>query len=113
MTQADAARSIHVYRVDKFIVPPPAREEFLGRVRATHELLRAQPGFVHDSILEQSDGPGAFNFVTLVEWAGPEFLDRAKAAVMAVHRSMNFNPQELLARLGIRADIAHYQRLEA
>jgi hypothetical protein len=42
-----------VYRVDKFSVPVHARKKFLERVHATHELLRAQVGFVQDSILEQ------------------------------------------------------------
>jgi hypothetical protein len=108
-----AAEFKPVYRVDKFVVPPPARDEFLDRVRATHRILREQPGFVRDHILEQSDGPGSFNIVTLVEWAGQEYIDSAKIAVMAAQRKMNFNPQELLARLGIKADIANYQRLEA
>lgn len=38
--------SEHIYRVDKFVVPEGARQEFLGRVRSTHKLLKAQPGFV-------------------------------------------------------------------
>lgn len=35
-----------VFRVDKFVVPAEAREEILRKVRATHELLRLQQGFV-------------------------------------------------------------------
>lgn len=42
------------------------RQEFLERVHATHELLRAQVRFVQDFILEQASGPGKFNFVTIV-----------------------------------------------
>jgi hypothetical protein len=33
--------------------------------------------------------------------------------VTARYREMNFNPQETLARLGIKADLANYKRLEA
>jgi hypothetical protein len=48
-----------------------------------------------------------------VEWASPEAVENARAAVLALQRGMNFNPQEMFARLGIKADIANYKRLEA
>lgn len=102
-----------VYRVDKFVVPGGARDEFLERARRTHALLKAQPGFLQDLILEQSSGPGEFNFVTIVEWANQEAVEKARAAVLSLHREMNFNPQEVFARLDIKADIANYKRLEA
>jgi Antibiotic biosynthesis monooxygenase len=102
-----------VYRVDKFVVPGPAREEFLERARRTHALLKAQPGFLQDLILEQSSGPGEFNFVTIVEWASQEAVENARAAVVTLRREMNFTLQEVFARLDIKADIANYKRLEA
>jgi heme-degrading monooxygenase HmoA len=102
-----------VYRVDKFVVPHAARKEFLERARHTHALLKAQPGFLQDLILEQSSGPGEFNFVTVVEWASQEAVENARAAVMRLHRELNFSPQEAFARLDIKADIANYKRLEA
>ena len=40
-----------VFRVDKFVVPAAAREEILRKVRATHELLRVQPGLTRRSYL--------------------------------------------------------------
>jgi hypothetical protein len=100
------------FRVDKFVVPARAREEFLGKVHATHDVLRKQPGFVRDAILEQSSGPGEFNFVTIVEWENGDFFEGARQAVAALHRKMNFDPHELIARLGLRADIANYKRVE-
>src|SRR5258708_1848332 len=102
-----------VYRVDKFVVPGPAREEFLERARRTHALLKAQPGFLQDLILEQSSSPGEFNFVTIVEWAGKEAVETARAAVVTLPGKMTFPPQEVFARLDIKADIANYKRLEA
>src|SRR3546814_2574090 len=42
----DTQASKRLYRVDKFLVPDEAREEYLQNLRATHELLRKQPGFV-------------------------------------------------------------------
>jgi heme-degrading monooxygenase HmoA len=105
--------SERIYRVDKFVVPSGAREEFLGKARRTHSLLRAQLGFLQDFVLEQSSGPGEFNFVTIVEWASQEAIENARSAVLALHREMNFNPQEMFARMGIKADLANYKRLEA
>jgi hypothetical protein len=81
--------------------------------RQIHSLLKAQPGFPQDFVLQQSSGPGEFNFVTLVEWASQEAIENARAAVLALHREMNFNPQEMFARIGIKADLANSKRLEA
>jgi heme-degrading monooxygenase HmoA len=101
-----------IYRVDKFVIPSAARQEFLDKARMTHALLKKQPGFLQDLILEQSSGPGEFNFVTIVEWANQEAIENARAAVQALHREINFNAQELFARFNIKADIANYKRLE-
>jgi heme-degrading monooxygenase HmoA len=103
----------HIYRVDKFVVPAAARQEFLGKVRSTHQLLKAQPGFVRDVVLEQSSGPGKFNFVTMVEWQSQSAMEAAKVAVMAVHAKSGFSSQAMFARLGIEADIADYEAMDA
>ncbi len=58
------------YRVDKFVVPAAAREEFLVKVMMTHKLLEAQEGFIDHRVLEQVAGPGEFNF-TIAEWENP------------------------------------------
>jgi heme-degrading monooxygenase HmoA len=102
-----------LYRIDKFKVPQSARVEFLEQVRTTHELLRTLPGFVRDALFEQSSGPGAFNFVTLVEWENAEALEGAKQVIMAKHADSEFNPPEMFARLGIDADLANYVQFEA
>jgi len=99
-----------IFRVDKFSVPSPAREEFLEKVNATHELLRAQAGFVQDSILEQACGPAEFNFVTIVEWENAAAMEPAREAVTALHKRMHLDPHELFTRLGIRADLGNYKR---
>jgi heme-degrading monooxygenase HmoA len=106
-------RSERIYRVDKFFVPDHAREEFINNVRKTHELLRTLPGFLQDFVLEQSSGPGEFNFVTIIEWDSVESIENAKAAVMAMHKEMKFNPQEMFARLGIKADLGNYRQIDA
>ena len=109
---ADADRSTPVFRVDKFVVPVAARGEFLDKVRRTHELLKKQQGFRRDLVLEQSSGPGRFNFVTLVEWESEAAVEGAKAAIMAMHREIGFSAKDMFVRLGIEADVANYSPAE-
>ncbi|MEU2383202.1 antibiotic biosynthesis monooxygenase [Streptomyces sp. NPDC012461] len=97
-----------VYRVDKFAVPDPAREEFWRHVRRTHALLREQPGFLDDVLLEQQSGPGRFNVVTLVRWRSADDLAAARPVVERAHRAASFRPAEFFARAGIEADVANY-----
>jgi heme-degrading monooxygenase HmoA len=106
-----AALAGRFYRVDKFVVPEAVREEFLARVLQTHEVLRRQPGFVGDLLLEQTGGPGRFNFVTVAEWKSEDFVAGARAAVQTMHRSQNFDPQELFQRLRIEPDLGNYRRI--
>lgn len=102
-----------VYRVDKFKVPAAARGEFLERVRMTHAVLRTVPGFVQDFLLDQTGGPGVFNFVTVVVWENAEAIERAKTVVAAKHKESGFDPKELLSRLGIEADLGVYTEATA
>lgn len=110
MTENDG-NSLPLYRVDKFIVPANGRDEFLERVRATHMLLRQQDGFLRDAILEQHSGPGEFNIVTVVEWSSAAIVDRVAAKVAAMHKQIGFDHHEMMARLGIKADMGNYARL--
>lgn len=97
-----------VYRVDKFVVPESAREEFMTNVRRTHNLLREQPGFVYDLLLEKTSGQGTFNIVTLVAWENADALAQAGTAVQEMNERIGFVPQELVARLGVTGDLANY-----
>jgi heme-degrading monooxygenase HmoA len=101
------------YRVDKFAVPAAAREEFLTRVFQTHEVLRRQPGFVRDFLLERVSAPGELSIVTIAEWESEDFVAGAREAVAALHRATNLDPQALFARLGIKPDLGNYKRIEA
>lgn len=100
--------SQHVYRVDKFRVPAAARSEFLERVRATHTSLRNLPGFIEDFVLEQTGGPGGFNYVTVVIWRDAEALNQARTAMEEERRATGFDPKDLFSRLNIEADLANY-----
>jgi hypothetical protein len=104
-------KSQQIYRVDKFVVPESAREEFLQKVQVTHERLRTLPGFVQDFILEQVSETAEFNIVTVVEWENKEAIEHAKEQIYQLYEEMNFNPKELFARLGIRADLGNYKSI--
>jgi hypothetical protein len=101
-----------VYRLDRFVVPPDARDEFLMRVNQTHEILRRQMGFLQDFLLERPGEDGATIVVTMVEWDNQETVDRVVPIVQAEHWNMGFNPKETIARLGVKAEIGIYQAIE-
>lgn len=101
-----------IYRIDKFAVPDSARREFIENVRSTHEFLRTLPGFIQDSVLEKTGGPGEFNFVTIAVWHSAEAIEGAKDAVKYRHEELGFSPQEMFARLGIKADLVNYRQID-
>lgn len=101
-------QSPHVFRADKFVVPGETRDEFVNSLRRTHELLAEQPGFVQDFLLEQSGGPGEFNFVTLVEWESSDAISDARTEVEAMHKRWDFDPKEQFSSRDITADIGTY-----
>lgn len=103
--------STRIFRVDQFIVPRTARAEFLQRVRETHEILRRQPGFIRDALLEQISGPGRFNIVTVAEWQHQAAVDAARVAVETARAATGFSPQEAMERLGIESHMANYRLL--
>lgn len=50
---------------------------------------------------------------TFVEWEHQSAIDKAREAVSALHKQLGFNPQEMLARLGIRAELGNYRHIDA
>ena len=111
MTSKAASSDQRYYRLDRFLVPATAREEVVTRVLQTHEVLRKQPGFIRDLLLDRGLENGAFGIVTLAEWESEDFVAGARAAVQAMHRASNFDPQELFRRLGIEPDLGNYRQL--
>jgi heme-degrading monooxygenase HmoA len=111
MSKAAESASPPAYRIDRFAVPEAARAEFLERVHATHDLLRSQPGFVQDFLVEQTADDGASIILTMVEWESEDAIEAARKTVGAIHRRMNFVPRELIARLRIKAELGYYRPL--
>ena len=96
------------YRLDKFIVPEAAREEFLPRLHASREFLRKLPGFVRDFVMEQNPGTGVRHYVAFAEWTDAAALDVACAAIPDWHQSRPVDWQEMNKRLGIQSDSRNY-----
>lgn len=65
------------------------------------------------AILEQTDGLGKYNIVTVAEWKNQESIDAAKKVVQEEHAKNGFSPQKTMQRLGIEADIANYKSVSA
>ena len=110
MQKRSSARSM--FRIDKFNVPASARSEFLAKASGTHRLLETLDGCLQSLILEHVSGSGEFNFVTIVEWDSAESFEKARTAAAARQKEANFNPQDLFARLKIKADLANYSSCE-
>jgi heme-degrading monooxygenase HmoA len=102
----------HAYRIDRFVLPASARDEFLARVRQTRELLQAQPGFVRDYLLEQPAGADRVNIITFVEWDSVDRVEHVKAAVQAMHREAGFDPRDMFERLGVGAEMGMYRPVD-
>jgi hypothetical protein len=97
------------YRIDCFEVPAAARDAFLHAVAGTHDVLRAQPGFVRDLIAEQTSGPGRLNLITLVEWDSEAAIPGAIQAVQAHHAATGFDPKRFVAASGITPHLGFFR----
>jgi hypothetical protein len=99
-------------RVNKFAVPERSRDEFCSILLDTHAVVRRQEGFVRDYILERPAGPGELSIVTVIEFTSPDVIDGVAAALAEFDRGRGVGRQELMARLGVSAEMGLYQRLE-
>ena len=78
----------------------------------THGVLRQQPGFVRDALLEHPGAkPGKSVILTIAEWQNLAVTEGARTAVAALHIRENFDPKELMTRLGIKAELGNYRPL--
>jgi heme-degrading monooxygenase HmoA len=105
MTDTNAS----LFRVDKFVVPAPARDAFLSAVRSAQQIVALQPGCVRNQVLEQVGGSGEFNFVSIVEWASAREMEQARHAIAQHHAQNGVDIEAFRARNGIRVDVATYR----
>jgi len=108
MAQTNATGSPGFVRVDRFNVSAAGRDELLRRIQETHEVLRAQRGYVRDYVLERANPSDGVGLMTIVEWDGTARPETVRDAVREMHRRANFDPNEMYARLRVEADIETY-----
>lgn len=97
-----------IFRVNRFAVPAEGREEFMMLVHRTHEVIRTQPGFVDDLILEQHSSAGPFNVLSILQFEGEHVLQPVIAAVAKSDEEAGIDRQALSRRLGVETDIGFY-----
>ena len=105
----DSQQSQSLFRIDKFIVPERSRAEFLAKVREMQQFLREISGCVQERLYEQTEGPGKFNVVTVVEWQDAQRMEAAKKLMAERQARDGFRPNEFLGKLGVTGDIGIYR----
>ncbi|MGK9050765.1 antibiotic biosynthesis monooxygenase [Neorhizobium petrolearium] len=97
-----------VVRVNRFSIPPEARDEFMKLIQRTHEVIRAQPGFLDDMILEQNAGTETFNVITILQLEGEHVLQPIIAAVARSDEAAGIDRQALSRSLGVESSVGFY-----
>ncbi|MGK6312373.1 antibiotic biosynthesis monooxygenase family protein [Neorhizobium sp. DT-125] len=97
-----------VVRINRFSVPADARDEFMKLIQRTHEVIRAQPGFIGDMILEQNSGTEAFNLITILQFEGEHVLQPVIAAVARSDEAAGIDRQALSRSLGVESSVGFY-----
>ncbi len=97
-----------VYRINRFSVPASARSDFIDLLAHTHDVLRAQPGFIDETILELRSGSDEFNLVTIVKFEGEDALQPAISAIAAADAEAGIDRRALSREWGVEAQIAFY-----
>lgn len=101
-----------LYRINKFSVPVESRDAFLDLMSKTHAVLRRQEGVVAERVLEQQSGPGIFNFVAVIEFAGAHVIDGIVSAVAAFDRQATIDRQQIMVTRGIKTDMGLYRGID-
>lgn len=98
-------------RLNMFVVPKASREVFRYFMEQTHAVVRQQDGFISDRMFEQETGPSEINFVTTMEFAGPDAIARAVAAVAAMDRENGIDRASVVSKLGVRAEMGIFRTI--
>lgn len=97
------------FRIDSFNVPAESRGEFVQAMQRNLAFVETLPGFLGHVVFEKTSGPTSFNLATIAVWESAEAIGAAAANVREYYRSIGFDVQETLARLGIKAEIGNYE----
>ncbi|WP_172746556.1 antibiotic biosynthesis monooxygenase [Neorhizobium sp. T25_13] len=97
-----------VVRVNRFSLPEEARPEFMELLERTHRVMREQPGFIDDMILEQQAGADILSLITIIQFEGEHVLQPIIAAVARSDREAGIDRQALSRELGVEANVGFY-----
>jgi antibiotic biosynthesis monooxygenase (ABM) superfamily enzyme len=98
-----------IIRINSFSVPADSRGEFLALIERTHAVIRRQPGFIDDMILEQQAGAGPSNLMTVLQFEGEHALQPIIAAVSRFDAEEGIDRQAVARRLGVETGVAFYR----
>jgi heme-degrading monooxygenase HmoA len=96
--------------IDKLIVPPEAKQDFLERLNFNRNFIRQLPGFIEDVVYQSIDEQDNLVYVTVATWQNEDAIKNAKAAVQAEYKRQHFDLQEMLKRLHIIIDRGIYKK---
>ena len=106
----DWKRDPHLFfRIDSFIVPDAAREEFEAAMRRNMEFLRTLAGFRGHVVFEKREGDSSYNLVTIAAWENREVVARARDEVRAYYQRIGFDMAATLKRWGVTLVRADYE----
>ena len=97
------------FRIDAFTVPAASRAEFEAAMHRNLAFIAKLPGFMSHMVFEKTSGPTTFDIVTIAVWESPEAIAAAGEKVRAYYKSIGFDMQATLARLGITASLGYYR----
>ena len=96
--------------IDQFVVPETALDEFLRHVHRSASIVRTRPGFVEGHVFRRASGDGRVNVVTSAVWENSAAMEEAKKSIAAEFAKIDFNPPEIMKRLGVMIERGVYQR---
>ncbi|QPC91940.1 antibiotic biosynthesis monooxygenase [Mesorhizobium sp. INR15] len=98
-----------VFRIDRFVVPASSEAEFLSAVAETNTAFDGMEGCLQRHVLKQDEAAGGEStYITIVEWASSQVIQKAREAAAAKHKAMKLDPQELFSRLNIKAELGYF-----
>ncbi|MEO5756275.1 MAG: antibiotic biosynthesis monooxygenase [Mesorhizobium sp.] len=97
-----------VFRIDRFVVPASSEAEFLSAVAETNTAFDGMEGCLQRHVLKQDEAGGESTYITIVEWASSQVIQKAREAAAAKHREMKLDPRELFSRLNIKAELGYF-----
>jgi len=97
------------FRIDSFVVPDAAREEFEAAMQRNMAFIGTLHGFRGHVAFEKRDGDSSFNIVTIASWENREALEHAGKEVRAYYQRIGFDMAGTLKRWGVAIVRADYE----